>query len=187
MGNNANNPNKCSICYNDFQEIDKVITSCNHSFHFSCIIKNFKYNSSSGYKCPLCRKDFLPDSNSSNTYSSVTEARRREWDIWRAETIRQNRLQAALARRNVFISSTPSRNISRVPVRRGGQNSNRVVPTFSRRERRIREEIESYITDLTFEQIKIKLREKNVSSRGYMRTSLEKRLFNKLLSERLAL
>ena len=48
----------CPICHNNITDINKVITECNHVFHFTCIYKNLKTNISTGEQCPLCRKSF---------------------------------------------------------------------------------------------------------------------------------
>ena len=58
---------QCSICYNDILNVNKVVTECNHTFHFSCLLKNFKNNSSTGEQCPLCRKSFLQSSDNNNS------------------------------------------------------------------------------------------------------------------------
>ena len=67
---------ECSICYNNILDTNKVITECNHVFHFSCLLKNFKSNPSTGEQCPLCRKSFLQvsSSNNSNTYIPPSNA-----------------------------------------------------------------------------------------------------------------
>ena len=61
---------ECTICYNNILNTNKVVTECNHVFHFSCLLKNFKSNPSTGEQCPLCRKSFLQSYpiNNSNTY-----------------------------------------------------------------------------------------------------------------------
>jgi hypothetical protein len=155
MGNN-----KCSICYENIGETNSAHTSCNHLFHFSCILKNMKLNSNTGYKCPLCRKEFIPNV-SSNTFHQPNVSSNTFHQPNLTEIIRQRRIRAALARRSLI-------------------SSNRI-----QRHQHIREEIKSYINNLNFDQLKSKLREKNVSSRGYLRTSLEKRLFEKMVSERI--
>jgi len=38
----------CPICYNNITDINKVVTECNHVFHFTCIYKNLKTNISTG-------------------------------------------------------------------------------------------------------------------------------------------
>ena len=55
----------CPICHNNITDTNKVITECNHVFHFTCIYKNLKTNISTGEQCPLCRKSFNTNNSSS--------------------------------------------------------------------------------------------------------------------------
>ena len=49
--------NKCAICLEEIGEINKLVTSCGHTFHFSCISTNMlKGSSSQTLNCPLCRE-----------------------------------------------------------------------------------------------------------------------------------
>ena len=68
--------NVCPICCENIEENDVVKTKCGHEFHFSCLLKNFKSNPSTGEQCPLCRKSFLESSpiNNSNTYVPPSNA-----------------------------------------------------------------------------------------------------------------
>lgn len=43
---------ECPICYELLKEKDFSITSCNHKFHTSCLLKN-------GTLCPLCRHELI--------------------------------------------------------------------------------------------------------------------------------
>ncbi len=154
---------ECSICYNNILDTDKVITECNHVFHFSCLLKNFKSNPSTGEQCPLCRKSFLQvsSSNNSNTYIPPSNASAI------VQFLRERFLQPP--------TPPPPRNeIIRNVQRRRQRNMVRVraVP----RNRQIRKEIEK----LTFNQLKDRLRAEGLSSRGYVRDNLERRLYNKL-------
>jgi hypothetical protein len=56
--NNINNNNeKCSICYENFFEGEKIkMTSCFHMFHFSCIKKWIQMKIESP-DCPICRRE----------------------------------------------------------------------------------------------------------------------------------
>jgi len=153
----------CSICYNDIADTNKVITECNHIFHFTCLLKNFKNNHSTGDQCPLCRQIFLQPSNNSNTYSSSLANVRSMIEILR------QRLQQP-------ISPPPPRNqIIRTINRRRQVRRRRPLLEISRRQQ-IRTEIE----ELSFVELKNRLRSEGLSSRGYVRANLEKRLFDKL-------
>jgi len=154
---------ECSICYNNILDTDKVITECNHVFHFSCLLKNFKSNPSTGEQCPLCRKSFLQvsSSNNSNTYIPPSNASAI------VQFLRERFLQPP--------PPPPPRNeIIRNVQRRRQRNMVRVraVP----RNRQIRKEIEK----LTFNELKDRLRAEGLSTRGYVRDNLERRLYNKL-------
>ena len=49
--------NKCAICWEEIGEKNKLVTSCGHTFHFSCISTNIlKGNSNQSLNCPLCRE-----------------------------------------------------------------------------------------------------------------------------------
>jgi len=161
----------CSICYNDITDTNKVITECNHIFHFTCLLKNYKNNHSTGDQFPLCRKVFLQMSNNANTYSSLVNLRSV------IEIIRQrlHRPTSPPPPRNQIIRQiNRRRQISRIGrVRRQA----RVRPTP--RHQQIRTEIE----ELSFVELKDRLRSEGLSTRGYVRANLEKRLFNKLIQQ----
>ena len=55
----------CTICLKKVKETNKVLTNCKHTFHLSCILKNYKYNTDSGNKCPICR-NYLFSTNPEN-------------------------------------------------------------------------------------------------------------------------
>ena len=155
---------ECSICYNNILDTNKVITECNHVFHFSCLLKNFKSNPSTGEQCPLCRKSFLQvsSSNNSNTYIPPSNASAI------VQFLRERFLQPPTPPppRNEIIRNVQQRRRERIRVRV------RPVP----RNRQIRKEIEK----LTFNELKERLRAEGLSARGYVRDNLEKRLYNKL-------
>ena len=155
---------ECSICYNNILDTNKVITECNHVFHFSCLLKNFKSNPSTGEQCPLCRKLFLQvsSSNNSNTYIQPSNASA----IVQFLRERFMRPPTPPPPRNEIIRNIQQRRRERIRVR--------VRPVS--RNRQIRKEIEK----LTFNELKDRLREEGLSTRGYVRDNLERRLYNKL-------
>ena len=62
----------CPICYEDIPATkNKVITDCNHVFCFTCLIKTVQ--SDNGFQCPICRKDWEWDENSSSESSGDYE------------------------------------------------------------------------------------------------------------------
>jgi len=147
---------ECSICYNNILDTNKVITEC-------CLLKNFKSNPSTGEQCPLCRKSFLQvsSSNNLNTYIPPSNASAI------VQFLRERFLQPP--------TPPPPRNeIIRNIQRRRQRNMVRVRPVP--RNRQIRKEIEK----LTFNQLKDRLRAEGLSTRGYVRDNLERRLYNKL-------
>jgi len=165
----------CPICFKKVGNQDCTVTACNHVFHFTCLCKNFKYNYNTGDRCPVCRKSFL----SSQAVVKVNPI--------------INRVRSVLFPANGPIPRPPPAPIAPlfrptlvsrpVHLNRGVQiNRNTIV--HSRRVQRITqvnnveaERIKQYITDLSFDELKSKLKEKGVSSRGYLRDSLEKRLY----------
>ena len=161
----------CPICHDAIQDVNKVVTECNHVFHFTCIYKNLKTNFNSGEQCPLCRRSFNSANNSSNTcprgYTPIYRNRYRAPPQRTRDEIRliiQQRLQQSRAntsRNNIVTLSLADRERRRTLIRK----------------------INSEINQLSFENLKSKLREKGLSSRGYLRETLEKRLLQKMIAE----
>jgi len=162
----------CPICHNNITDTNKVITECNHVFHFTCIYKNLKTNISTGEQCPLCRKSFNTNSSfspcppgyqSTSSLATIGEQQMR---------IIQNLYRAPQIHRS---QNTLIRIINERRMRR--------PPTYTEPQRVRRREIKKQIATLSFSHLKNELREKGVSSRGYLRDTLEKRLFDKMISE----
>ena len=155
----------CPICHNNITDTNKVITECNHVFHFTCIYKNLKTNISTGEQCPLCRKSFNTNNPSSLHHSAFIDPLRMR--------IMQN------------LYSSPPINRSRNGLIRmiNERQVRRQISTYTEPQRVRRREITKQIVKLSFANLKNKLREKGVSSRGYLRDTLEKRLFDKMISE----
>ena len=157
----------CPICHNDITDINKVITECNHVFHFTCIYKNLKTNISTGEQCPLCRKSF----NTPTKSFSLCPPR---------ATIGEQQIRII---RNLFRTPQIPRPRNTLIRMINERRRSRPVPTYTEPQRVRRREIKRQITKLRFDQLKNKLREKGVSSRGYLRDTLEKRLFDKMIAE----
>jgi len=157
----------CPICHSDITDINKVITECNHIFHFTCIYKNLKTNISTGEQCPLCRKSF----NTPTKSFSLCPPR---------ATIGEQQIRII---RNLFRTPQIPRPRNTLIRMINERRRSRPVPTYTEPQRVRRREIKRQITKLRFDQLKNKLREKGVSSRGYLRDTLEKRLFDKMIAE----
>ena len=163
----------CPICHNNITDINKVITECNHVFHFTCIYKNLKTNISTGEQCPLCRKSFNTNNSSAfcppgyPTTSSLAPIGEQQMriiqNLYRVPQIHRSR--------NGFIRMINERQMRRH------------IPTYTESQRVRRREIKKQIATLSFSNLKNKLKEKGVSSRGYLRDTLETRLFNKMIVE----
>lgn len=164
----------CTICHNNIEKNKNiVITECSHTFHFSCLLKNIKTNETTGNNCPLCRFNFIksikPPGNlipsnftSSVNFGSYTFINRRVEIPTITHTIRPT------------ITHNITHNIR--------PNVNSIIPRRRvRRDAGKRKQIEDKIEKLTYIQLKKKLKDLNLSTRGYMRTSLEKRLTDYML------
>jgi|SaaInlV_165m_DNA_3_1040750.scaffolds.fasta_scaffold34099_1 hypothetical protein len=157
----------CPICHNDITDINKVVTECNHVFHFTCIYKNLKTNISTGEQCPLCRKSFNTPTKSFSLCPP-------------GATIGEQQIRII---QNLFRTPQiprPQNTLIRMMTER---RRNRLVSTHTEPHRVRRREIKRQIAKLSFDHLKNKLREKGVSSRGYLRDTLEKRLFDKMIAE----
>jgi len=164
----------CSICHNNIEKNKNiVITECSHTFHFSCLLKNIKINETTGNNCPLCRFNFIksikPPSNFTippGNFGSYTFINRRVVRPVDIPTIRPTIIPTI--RPAIRPAIRPDVN-SIIPMRR------------VRRDAGKRKQIKDKIKKLTYIQLKKKLKELNLSTRGYMRTSLEKRLTDHIL------
>ena len=57
--------NECSICFDEICENKNCTTTeCGHMFHSSCIFKNINFN---GFACPMCRNEFVEQSEESDS------------------------------------------------------------------------------------------------------------------------
>ena len=177
----------CTICHNNIENKNIVITECSHTFHFSCLLKNIKYNQSTGTQCPLCRTIFIPPGNftpgnfTPGNFGSYTFINRRiERSIARSvvrPVVRHNVSPTIRHTVRPTIRSTVRPAIR--PTVRPSVNS--IIPRRVRRDAGKRKQIKDKIKKLTYKQLKKRLKELNLSTRGYMRTSFEKRLITHLL------
>ena len=169
----------CTICHNNIENKNIVITECSHTFHFSCLLKNIKYNQSTGTQCPLCRTIFMPPGNftpgnfTPGNFGSYTFINRRiERSIARS-------IVRPVVRSVVRPTIRPTVIPAIRPTVRPSVNS--IIPRRVRRDAGKRKQIKDKIKKLTYKQLKKRLKELNLSTRGYMRTSFEKRLITHLL------
>lgn len=154
----------CSICLKEMTEINKVITDCNHPFHLSCILKNFKINTQSGEKCPICRKSLL------GTYTQYTAPYTQytapytvsyEWP-----PIENNNLFEHEFNYQVFTRLKAGRYRNMSADERTRQISNYAYLVVSK---------------YSFNKLKETLVQLGLSSRGYKRDSLENRLLQHMV------
>jgi len=181
----------CIICMKPIFEKDKTITSCNHTFHFSCLIKNFKYNKNTGEQCPLCRKRFMNQDLVHNSFfqrlTTPMPTAAPRGDLTPRGITTRGAPSFSIAAPTIIpppiISSINgvviNRNTIIQPRRRiiAPQRRQPVIREQNETEEERRQRIKTYISDLSFDELKRKLKEKGGSSRGYLRDSLERRLY----------
>ncbi len=174
--------NVCTICCESIKENDVVKTKCGHEFHFSCLLKNMEKNNVTGNKCPLCRE-------------ILNEGKKKEKKM-RNEVIRRivypPRQDIMNNRIEIFTNIIHQRNRSRMRFRgrrfnytdsfRRYELENQRVRIVRNTERR-KEKITENVKKMSYKEIKDLLKSKGKSSRGYLRSTIEKRLINVLLLE----
>ena len=170
----------CPICFDNINEKQNyLVTDCKHKFHFSCIIKNIDCNFfSRGLNCPICRASLLPDRVSSTVMPSrVTGGGpvprvppRPPVPIIIRPMQNRNIIRNNLTNILNQIDNMHNRLQNRVQNRRihaGGivrsQNTSRSIALKK-------------IDKLTYSQLKNELKKRSLSTRGYKRETLEKRL-----------
>ena len=167
----------CSICFNNITDHNKVVTECNHIFHFTCLYKNFKNNPNTGEQCPLCRKSFNTNSalehNNANLFTSNTRIN----PTLRTIGEQQFQIIRNLYRRTEVNTRTTSNHYP-APRSRPIPSQNTLIRIINNRQTRRRpirtvytepqsirrQEIKDQIAKLSFERLKITLREKGVSA-----------------------
>ena len=174
--------NVCPICCENIEENDVVKTKCGHEFHFSCLLKNMEKNNATGNKCPLCRKELKEEKKREKKMRNEVLRRRINMPM---QDVMNNRIE-----RFAYIIQQRNRNRLRFRGRRFNYtDSFRRYELENQRIRQVRnierkrEKITENVKNLSYKEIKEKLKAKGKSSRGYLRTTIEKRLINVLLSE----
>ena len=164
----------CTICHNNIEKNKNiVITECSHAFHFSCLLKNIKTNETTGNNCPLCRFNFIksikpPDNLIIASNFTIPPGN------FGSYTFINRRVEIPVIRPTIRPTIRPAIR----PTIRPSVNS--IIPRRLRDAGKIKQ-IKDKIKKLTYTQLKKKLKDLNLSTRGYMRTSLEKRLTDHIL------
>ncbi len=52
---------ECSICLENIESYDILVTLCKHEFHSSCLIEYITKNNINTPKCPLCKSNLIKD------------------------------------------------------------------------------------------------------------------------------
>lgn len=74
--------NKCAICWVEIGERNKLVTSCGHTFHFTCISSNMlKGSSNQTLNCPLCR-ELIVDKEFENCSVKILYNNDASYGIW---------------------------------------------------------------------------------------------------------
>ena len=163
----------CSICMKKIKLRDRTHTACNHIFHFSCLVENMKHNFNTGYLCPLCRNAFIKPEHQTNSVFSRPLASS-PWPAIGFSMPRPVPRSLAIHGNRIIQPSRVQRPIQR-----------RQAPPASISEENEEEEerITKFIDELNYEALKQELRSRGLSTRGYLRSSFEKRLFNAMRSQ----
>ena len=147
---------------------DRTHTGCNHIFHFSCLVKNMKHNFNTGYLCPLCRNPFIKIQVVHQRNSIFSPPFSSPWrnigysmprPVTRPSLIQGNRIIQPVRIQSVFQPEVHSNT---------DQETRRIT---------------KFIDELNYEALKRELRSRGLSTRGYLRTSFERRLFNAMRNQ----
>ena len=162
----------CSICLKEIKENNKVMTDCNHPFHLSCILKNFKINNYSGEKCPICRKSlFISPNQQVSRYimapliqtivNAVPSFVRYNWPPSENTNISEERNNNQIFAR---LKTRKYRNITEIE-----------------RSRQLKNYAYLIVSKYSWNKLKENLGLYGLSSRGYRRDSLENRIINHMV------
>ena len=160
----------CSICLKEMTDINKVITDCNHPFHLSCILKNFKINTQSGEKCPICRKSLL------GTYTQYTQNIQQNTQRYIQHTPYTVSYEwPPIENNNLFEHEFNYQVFTRLKAGRYRNMS------ADERTRQISNYAYLVVSKYSFNKLKETLVQLGLSSRGYKRDSLENRLLQHMV------
>lgn len=157
----------CSICLKEIKENNKVKTDCNHLFHLTCILNNFKINNYSGENCPICRTSLFAVSTDNQPVSQ--------------------RYVMAPIRRAITVpfrySWPPGENTNMLDERYNYQIFSRLKArryniTDVERSRQLTNYAYLIVSKYSFHKLKEKLGLYGLSRRGYRRYALEDRLID---------
>ena len=159
----------CTICLDPVDEKKNyLVTDCKHKFHFSCIIKNIDCNFyKKGLNCPVCRRSLLPIRVPPTTTIQIPPI------------VRLPVHRLIVPRPPVPVVIHPVQNIRihhRLQNMRIQQYRSFCPQNTSRRSIALKK-----IDKLTYSQLKNELKKRNLSTRGYKRDTLEKRLLGNIL------
>ena len=173
--------NVCTICCENIEENDVVKTKCGHEFHFSCLLKNMEKNNVTGNKCPICRKILKKENKPEKKMTNEVLRRRR---INRQEVMNNRivRFGNIIEQRNRSRMRFRGRRFNYTDSFRRYELENRSVRMMRNIERK-KEKIRENVKKMSYKEIKEILKAKGKSSRGYLRSTIEKRLINVLLLE----
>ena len=178
----------CPICFEKLGSLNITVTECGHLFHFKCILKNIKLNPNNGFKCAICRRNFLPVTIPLKTYFSTSNYSSVQHNSF---TYRPNVNRANISRTNANVYTQSQAYLSNLIEQRRRNsienqqrqaniirlNINRTIrtPVLSDNQRKRNE-----IKKLSFSELKNRMKQYGISTRGYIRENLEKRLFDSL-------
>jgi hypothetical protein len=179
----------CAVCLKEITNNNKVITICKHTFHFSCILKNYRLNLSTGNMCPICRASFTVD-GMTRLINSVTPSVAPSVASQVASQVAQSVVHS-VAPSVIRYNWPPSMLYNWPPSERGDRFNTMIFIRLKDRKYRNITEVERrmylvnyaylIIGKFSFHKLKERLGQYGLSRRGYRRCSLEKRLMKHLI------
>ena len=182
----------CTICLKKVKETNKVLTDCNHTFHLSCILKNYKYNTDSGNKCPVCR-NYLFSTNPENhiingstfsTLRSVGTASLGAASLGAASLGAASLAIGSAVPRVYYWPPQPIRHNTAFYRQVFNRLKTKLYRNISERERKV--EMLKYshliVNNLSYNELKEKLSLYGLSKRGYLRETFESKLMHYMIT-----
>ena len=179
----------CTICLKEVKETNKVLTNCKHTFHLSCILKNYKYNTDSGNKCPICR-NYLFSTNHENhiisgsTFSPVIQFITRPAASLGAASLAAGPSLGSAVPRVYYWPPQPIRHNTTFYRQVFNRLKTKLYRNISERERKL--EMLKYshliVNNLSYNELKEKLTLCGLSKRGYLRETFESKLMHHMIT-----